>query len=60
MPAVSAKQQRYMAMCLHNPSAAKTKCPPPAVAREFAAMKHNNSGPRVGNLYTHKRRHNIA
>lgn len=60
MPAVSSKQARFMQMCLHNPSAAKMKCPPPEVAQEFAAKKHNSAAPKIGNLYTHKRRHNIA
>lgn len=60
MPAKTERQRRFMAMCAHNPSAAKAKCPPMAIAQEFAAKRHNNSGPRAGNLYTHKRRHNIA
>lgn len=33
MPAVSARQQRYMGMCAHNP---KPGCPSKKVAREFA------------------------
>lgn len=36
MPAKSAKQQRYMAMCAHNPGEAKGKCPPQKVAKEFS------------------------
>ena len=38
MPAVSKKQQRYMAMCAHNPTHAKGKCPdmPKKKMREFA------------------------
>lgn len=34
-PAVSAKQQRFMAMCSHNPGAARGKCPSQSVASEF-------------------------
>lgn len=36
MPAVSKKQQKFMAICAHNPSKAKGKCPPKKVAREFS------------------------
>ena len=36
MPATSAAQQRYMAMCAHNAGAAKGKCPPQDVAEEFS------------------------
>lgn len=39
MPAKTHKQQRFMAMCLHNPSKAKGKCPPKKVAKEFSHMK---------------------
>lgn len=35
MPSVSAAQHRYMAMCAHNPGAARGKCPSKAVASEF-------------------------
>jgi len=35
-PAVSAKQQRFMAMCANNPSKAQGKCPSKKVAREFS------------------------
>lgn len=34
--AVSARQQRFMGMCAHNPSQAYGKCPPKEVAREMA------------------------
>lgn len=36
MPAKSKKQQRFMAMCAHNPEEAKGKCPPKDVAEEFS------------------------
>lgn len=36
MPAVSKKQQKFMAMCAHNPSKAYGKCPSKKVAREFS------------------------
>lgn len=36
MPAVSARQQKFMAICSHHPSAAKGKCPPKKVAQEFS------------------------
>jgi len=36
MPAVSRKQQAYMGLCLSHPEKARKKCPPKAVAREFA------------------------
>lgn len=36
MPAKSAKQQRFMGMCAHNPEKVKGKCPSKKVAREFA------------------------
>lgn len=39
MPAVSRKQQRYMAMCAHNPTHAKGKCPSMKVAKEFSHGK---------------------
>lgn len=38
MPAKTKKQQRFMAMCEHNPGAAKGKCPPKSVAKEFSHM----------------------
>jgi hypothetical protein len=39
MPAKSAKQQRFMAACLHNPQHMKGKCPSPKVAKEFSYGK---------------------
>jgi hypothetical protein len=36
MPAVSKKQQRFMAMCAHSKGSAKGKCPPKKVAEEFS------------------------
>lgn len=38
MPAVSKKQQRFMAMCAHNPGAAKGRCPSKKVSQEFSHM----------------------
>lgn len=36
MPAKSKKQQKFMAMCAHNPEKARGDCPPKKVAEEFA------------------------
>jgi hypothetical protein len=36
MPAKSKAQQKFMAMCEHNPEKAKGKCPSKDVAKEFA------------------------
>jgi hypothetical protein len=36
MPAVSSKQQQFMAICAHSPGAARGKCPSHAVAEEFS------------------------
>ena len=36
MPAKSKRQQQYMAICSHNPSHAKGKCPSKKVAMEFS------------------------
>jgi hypothetical protein len=36
MPAVSRKQQKFMAMCKHNPGKVRGKCPPAKVAEEFS------------------------
>lgn len=36
MPAVSKSQQRFMAMCEHNPKHAKGECPDEKTSREFA------------------------
>lgn len=38
MPAKTAKQQRYMAMCAHSP---KKGCPPKKVAKEFSHKPKN-------------------
>jgi hypothetical protein len=35
-PAVSDKQQRFMAMCAHDPEKAQGKCPSKDVAQEFS------------------------
>ena len=39
-PAVSKKQQQFMALCAHSPAHAKGQCPKPEVAREFAKAPH--------------------
>ena len=36
MPAKSKAQQKFMAMCSHDPGHARGKCPSTEVAREFA------------------------
>lgn len=36
MPAVSERQRKFMAMCRHNRSMARGKCPSMAVAEEFS------------------------
>ena len=36
MPAKTKKMQKFMGLCAHNPGAAHGKCPPRAVAEEFA------------------------
>ena len=36
MPATTKKQQRWAAMCAHNPGAAKGSCPSKKVAEEFS------------------------
>ena len=36
MPAVSKKQQKFMALCAHNPGAAQGKCPSHKVSEEFS------------------------
>ena len=35
-PAKSAKQQRFMGMCAHNPGKAQGKCPSHEVSEEFS------------------------
>ncbi len=35
-PAVSSNQQKFMAICAHEPGKAKGKCPPKKVAEEFS------------------------
>jgi hypothetical protein len=47
MPAVSQNQQKFMAICQHNPGAAKGKCPSKAVAKEYAATKRKGLPKRV-------------
>lgn len=39
MPAKSKAQQRFMAMCEHNPKHARGECPDEETAREFARTK---------------------
>lgn len=41
MPAKSAKQQRFMAMCAHSKKRPK-RCPSRKVAREFSRMPRKN------------------
>jgi hypothetical protein len=36
MPAKSARQQKFMAICSHTPGKSKGKCPPQKVAEEFS------------------------
>lgn len=36
MPAISSKQQKFMAMCSHNPGKAYGKCPSHEVAEEYS------------------------
>jgi len=36
MPAKSSKQQKFMAICAHQPGKARGKCPPHKVAEEFS------------------------
>lgn len=36
MPATSKRQQRFMAICAHNPGKARGKCPSKKVAKEFS------------------------
>jgi len=43
MPAKSAKQERFMALCAHNPSKARGECPAPKVAREFSTMQKRST-----------------
>lgn len=44
MPATSKAQQRFMAMCEHNPSHARGKCPDMTVKQfhEYASTKTKN------------------
>ena len=40
MPAKSKAQQKFMAICLHNPAKSyKKSCPPKSVAKDFAETK---------------------
>ncbi len=39
MPAKTKKQQKFMAICAHEPQHAKGKCPSHKVAREFSYGK---------------------
>lgn len=57
MPAKTLRQQRFMAMCAHNPEKAKGKCPPKKVAMEFSHFE--GASPHKGALYAHKARHGI-
>lgn len=44
MPAKTEKQRKFMAMCAHNPSKARGKCPSKAVAREFSHKRQGKRG----------------
>jgi len=39
MPAKSKKQQRFMAICSHDPKHAQGKCPSQKISREFSFGK---------------------
>jgi len=43
MPAVSKRQQQFMAICAHQPQVAKGKCPPKKVAIKFSRMGGNRN-----------------
>jgi len=51
-PAKSSRQQHFMALCSHNRSKSKGKCPPKKVAEEFSHKpkggyrKRNRTVPR--------------
>ena len=45
MPAVSKKQQRFMAVCSHDRVHAYGKCPSEKVAKEFATTGGNKNLP---------------
>lgn len=45
MPSKTQKQANFMRMCAHNPGAAKGKCPPKKVAREF--VQHDKRQSKV-------------
>jgi hypothetical protein len=42
MPAVSKAQQKFMAICEHDPQHAKGKCPSADVASEFSSTPTTN------------------
>lgn len=43
MPSKTKAQHNFMAMCAHNPSAAKGKCPSKSVAKEFVKADERSS-----------------
>lgn len=43
--AVSKAQQKFMAVCGHDPAHARGKCPAPAIAREIAKTGSNKGLP---------------
>ena len=45
MPAVSKKQQQFMAICAHSPGKARGKCPSKKVAQEFSHKPSGGYGP---------------
>jgi hypothetical protein len=48
MPAVSKKQQKFMAICSHDPKHAKGECPDKETAHEFSFGKRSELPERKG------------
>ena len=46
MPSTSEKQASFMNLCYHNRSAARGKCPPPKVVREY--LRRSRKGRSLG------------
>lgn len=44
MPAKTPRQQKFMAICAHNPSHARGKCPSHDVAEEFSHKGYARGG----------------
>jgi len=47
MPAKSARQQKFMAICSHTPGKSKGKCPSHEVAQEFSHKPEGGYKPRI-------------